>query len=153
MFTPTINTQDMQFTANQLAHNKNLLPIESSADGINYCWSGASPQLDFTFSLDRRRSFSMQVRVFALIKPEYLKQLKLFIDGMHIKHRFSVDRRLFVLSCNLPHLNKKVRLKSRSYCLLRTSPANWAPVGMIGNLALLLMKSVLDYLKVQFHSF
>ena len=48
----------------------------------------------------------MQIRLFALIKPEYSKQMKVLIDGKHIKHRFTLDGSLFVVSCLLPSSDK-----------------------------------------------
>jgi len=92
----------MRFGTDRLAYNRNLLPIEYSADGISYLWSGSDPEIKFLFSLNRSERLGMQIRLFALIKPEYSKQLKVLVDGIHIKHRFSVNEGLFVLSCNLP---------------------------------------------------
>jgi hypothetical protein len=48
----------------------------------------------------------MQIRMVALIKPEYSKQLKVFIDGTHVNHRFILDGSLFVVSCLLPYSTK-----------------------------------------------
>ena len=99
---PNSSTARSRFGADRLAYNRNLLPIESSADGIPYLWSGADPEIEFLFSLDRSKKLGMQIRLYALIKPEYSKQLKVFVDGEHIKHRFSENEGLYVLSCNLP---------------------------------------------------
>lgn len=93
---------DKSFPANQLVSNGNLLPIEFSASDVSYRWSGAGPKIPFHFMLNRNNKLEMQIRLFALIKPEYSKQLKVFIDGQHIKHRFYIDGSLFVVSCTLP---------------------------------------------------
>ncbi len=103
-----INDTDfkLRFAASQLAGNRNLLPIESSDNGISYIWSGSDPEIQFTFPLDRSKAIGMQVRLFALIKPEYSKQLMILIDGESVRHRFGQDEGLFVLSCNLPTSTK-----------------------------------------------
>ena len=85
-----------------LVGNRNLLSIESSGDGISYVWSGSNPEIQFTFPLNRSKAIGMQIRLFALIKPEYSKQLKVLIDEIPVKHRFCLNEGLFVLSCNLP---------------------------------------------------
>ena len=92
----------LSFDANQLEENNNLLPMQESASGINYCWSGADPEILFSFSLDRTKALGMYIWLFALIKPEYSRQLKVLVDGQHIKHFFSADGPLFVVSCVLP---------------------------------------------------
>jgi len=91
----------LTFGAAQLVENKNLLPMES-VDGIDYCWSGADPEIRFSFPLDRSEKLGMQIRLLALIKPEYLRKMKIMIDGEHAKHRFAVDGRLYVVNCVLP---------------------------------------------------
>lgn len=93
---------DLKFSADQLAGNHNLLPMESSDNGTSYIWSGSSPEILFNFSLDRNKALGLQIRLFALIKPEYSKQLRILVDGWYIKHRYSVTGEFFVLSCNLP---------------------------------------------------
>ena len=94
------------FTAGQLQKTKNLLPVESAPNNITYCWSGDSPELDFSFSLDRNCVLSMQIRLFALIKPEFLKQLKVLVNDNHIKHSFTVDGVFVVVHCILPPSNR-----------------------------------------------
>lgn len=103
----TIDSQstDFSFTARQLAVNKNFLPVERSENGIDYCWSGDDSQLRFLFSIDRKEALEMQIRIFALIMPEYSNKLKILIDGKYIKHRFFKNGPIFVVSCNLPHSN------------------------------------------------
>jgi len=109
------NTQptSMRFSASQLDGNRNLFPIETSSEGISYSWSGDDPEIQFSFALDRGKKIEMQLRLFALIKPEYSKQLKVFIDGQHISHRFSLDGSLFVVSCVLPLLASPARTNIR----------------------------------------
>jgi len=96
------NEAGLQFSISQLVGNKNLLPMETNCDGIDYAWSGADPETQFTFSLDRRKKLGMQIRLVSLIKQEYPDLLKLFIDGTHIQHSLSMDGNLFMVSCNLP---------------------------------------------------
>jgi len=95
-------TNEKRFPANQLVGGGNLLPLESSTGGVSYRWSGAGLEIPFQFMLNRNNKLEMQIRLYALIKPEYSKLLKVFIDGQHIKHRFYLDGSLFVVSCTLP---------------------------------------------------
>ena len=92
----------VSFPANIISENNNMLPVEKSPDGISFCWTGAAPETRFSFSVDRSKILEMQIRVIALIKPEYSKQLKVFIDDAHVKHRFSRDGSMFVVSCLVP---------------------------------------------------
>lgn len=119
------NVTGVQFSARQLAGNKNLLPMEHSRSGVSYVWSAADPETQFVFSLDRSKVLGMQLRLFALVKPEFLKQLKVFIDGSHIRHRFHVDKGLYVVSCNLPPSSKASQTHIR--ILL---PATHSPVDL-----------------------
>lgn len=96
----------LRFDAHQLVGNKNLLPMEVSTSGINYCWSGADPEIQFSFPLNRSKALGMHIRLIALIKPEYSKKLKILIDDRHIKHSFRRDGSLFVVSCVLPYSEK-----------------------------------------------
>ena len=95
----------LSFSANQIAGNRNFLPVETSSTGIRYCWSGPDREIQLSFVLNRQTKLEIQIRLFALIKPEYSKQLKVFIDGQHIPHRFFLDGRFFVVSCVLPVSN------------------------------------------------
>jgi hypothetical protein len=97
---------DICYPARKLAGTTNLLPIEISPNGISYCWSGANPEIKFDFVLDRKKKIGIQIKLFALIKPEYFRQLKVIVDGEHIKHRCTLDDGLFVASCKLPQSNK-----------------------------------------------
>jgi len=99
---PGTKQAGISFPANALAGTGNLLPLETASNGISYCWTGADPETGFSFALDRSKKLEMQIRLFALIKPEYSKQLKVIIDGAHVKHRFTLDGSLFVVSCRLP---------------------------------------------------
>ena len=113
------------FAANVLADNKNILPVEISSNGISFCWSGADPEIRFSFFLDRTRKLEMQIRLFALIKPGYSKQLMVFIDDEHIKHQFRLDGSLFVTSCLLPVSEKKGQTEVRIVL-----PATHSPAGL-----------------------
>jgi len=108
---PVENHNDSKVTGfkigiEKLTPNPNLLPIQPSNDGSAYIWSGSDPETQFALELDRSNTLGMQIGLHALIKPEYSKQLKIFIDGKHIKHRFRADKGSFLLSCNLPRSTK-----------------------------------------------
>jgi hypothetical protein len=100
---------DLKFEAYQLpgfqAHRhsgiSNFSQVETSSTGINYCWSGEDPNIHLAIPVDRSKALGMQIRLFALIKPEYSKQMKILIDGEHVKHRFAPEGQLYVVSCIL----------------------------------------------------
>ncbi len=102
----TSNRIAQRFSVDQLTGNGNLLPIEHSSDGTSYAWSSSAPEIVFTFPLDRSDALGMQIRLVALIKPEYSKQLKVLVDEKHIRHKFYLDKGLFILSCNIPPSSK-----------------------------------------------
>lgn len=114
---------NIQFSAEQLAGGSNLLPIETAESGISYVWSSSDPEIHFTFSLDRSKSLGIQFRLYSLIKPEYSNQLKILIDGTHIKHWFGMDDGLFVASCNLPPSNESSQTK-----ITILLPATYSPL-------------------------
>ena len=58
--------------------------------------------IPFTFSLDRSKALGMRIRLFALIKPEFSKQLHVLVDGQRLKHEFGLDGSLFVVSSAIP---------------------------------------------------
>ncbi len=92
----------MSVSASKLEAKPDLLPLEYASDGTNFRWSSIDPKLNFEFQLDRSVRLELQIRLFALIKSEYAKQLKVLIDGEHIKHRFELDNNIFVVRCVLP---------------------------------------------------
>ena len=114
----------LQFNALQLAGNKNLLPMEHSHSGISYAWSAADPETQFEFSLDRSKVLGMQLRLFALVKPEFSKQLKVFVDGTHVKHHFHVDKGFYVVSCNLSPSSKASQTQIKIVLPATHSPAD-----------------------------
>jgi hypothetical protein len=89
------------FPAEALAGNKNLLPLEA-ANGLKFSWSGADPEIRFEFALDRSQRVELQMRLVALIKPEYSRQMRVLVDGRHLAHRFAPDGALYLVSCVLP---------------------------------------------------
>lgn len=121
------NIPEVRFGVEQLAGTKNLLPIESTGDGVSYVWSSSDPEIRFSFNLDRSKSVGMKIRLFALIKPEFSKQLKILIDGTHINHRFSVDEGLFVLSCTLAPSIKSERTEVKIVLPATHSPMELGP--------------------------
>ena len=107
-------TANEESTANlQTTIADSLLAPEDSADGTRFCWSGSDPEIQFSFTLNRRVDLEMKIRMFALIKLKYLKQLKILVDGKHLKHSFGLEGSLFVVSCVVPasHAAARIHLK------------------------------------------
>jgi len=97
------NKTEIRLGVEALTPNPNLLPIQPSGNGSPYAWSGSDPQTRFTLALDRNTALGMHIGLRALIKPEFSKQLKILIDGIHTKHRVRSESGSVILSCNLPH--------------------------------------------------
>lgn len=96
-----------RLSAEQFPTAGNLLPVESSPEGISYRWSGADPEVRFALTLERGPKQELQLLLVALIKPEYLKQMKIFVDSRHLSHEFFKQGTLYVASCALPARNGK----------------------------------------------
>jgi hypothetical protein len=92
----------MRITAQQLAANANLWPPESSPDGRTFCWSGSDPEIQFSFSLDRRSALQLQIRLHALMQDEYARQASITVDGQNLAHRVIREGTLTILSLELP---------------------------------------------------
>jgi hypothetical protein len=92
----------LRITAKQLAGNTNLYPVETSTNGISFLWSGTEPEVHFSFSLDRSKPLEMQIRLFALIKWQYSRRLRVLIDGETVKHRIHRKNKIYVIRCRIP---------------------------------------------------
>jgi hypothetical protein len=103
------------FPCDRLGATGNLLPLEVSPEGISFRWSGAEPALDMEFAVQRKRNKEMELRLHALVRPEFARQLKLIVDGTHRPHDFRKDGPLYLVRCNLPARNEagptRVRLE------------------------------------------
>ncbi|MCF6263988.1 MAG: hypothetical protein L3J24_10435 [Xanthomonadales bacterium] len=98
------SNQQSAFTVpvSQLPENTNLLPLEVSEGNISYCWTGDNPETEFSFSLNRGEVLGFKLCLFALIKPEYAKRLKIIVDGRHLKHWINIEDKLYILNCDIP---------------------------------------------------
>lgn len=92
----------LSIPAAKLRTKPDLLPIEYDKSGTDFRWSGSNPEIAFELELDRSARLELQIRLFALVKPEYSKTLQVMIDGTHIKHRFYKDGSIYVVSCPMP---------------------------------------------------
>jgi hypothetical protein len=100
----TIKTSASQFvvTASELEGTKNLYPMEVDKNGVSYCWCGPATDTRFAFSPDREHRLEMQIQLYAVIKPEYLKQLRIIVDGKDLRHRITQENSQFILRSLLP---------------------------------------------------
>jgi hypothetical protein len=94
--------QGTQITAFQLAGFGNFYAPESDDKGVSYIWTAADPEIQMSFPLSRRTRLEMQIRLYALIRPKFSKQLKLLIDGSLVKHKFKRHGSFYTASCELP---------------------------------------------------
>jgi hypothetical protein len=114
----------LQFGIDEFYDNENLLPMQTSENGINYAWSSIEPEIYFTFPLDRSKPLGMAVRLFSVIKPAYVKQLKIMVDGRRVKHRALLDNGFIALSCNLPASEKANQTEIQIILPATHSPAS-----------------------------
>jgi hypothetical protein len=94
-----------RLSAEQFPTDGNLLPVESSPEGISYRWSAADPEVRLTLALERGPKQELQLFLVALIKPEYSKQMKIIVDGRYLPHEFRKQGTHYVASCALPARN------------------------------------------------
>jgi hypothetical protein len=119
---------DSHITTNQLAGNKNLYPVEISTNGISYLWSGADPEIQFSFSLDRSNPLEMQIRLFAVIKRQFLRELQIIVDGEPVKHHSRRSGGMHVISCQIPAISG-----NRPTVLTILLPATYSPNELVGS--------------------
>jgi len=95
-----------RFTARQLAGTKNMLPVETVEGGARISWSGSEPEIRFSFDLDRRDVLEMQMHLFCVMRKNYARNMKVFIDGNRVKHWNAIRGSSFVIACKLPVTNQ-----------------------------------------------
>ena len=86
----------------QMTATCDLMAPEFSANGISFCWSGSNPEIQFAFTVKRRVELQLKIRLFALIKLNYLKRMKILVDGEHLKHSFGLEGPYYVARCIVP---------------------------------------------------
>lgn len=90
------------FTCDRLGEGAGLLAVETSANGVSFRWSGADPRVEMTLPLDRARAWELHILLFALIRPEFARQMRIHVDGQPVPHRFARDGAVFVVSARVP---------------------------------------------------
>jgi hypothetical protein len=89
-------------SCDELGDVAGLLDKETSAEGIDYRWSGDNPVIELALKVARAHSTELQIALFALIRPAYGQQMKIRVDGQEFSHRFARDGALFLATVNLP---------------------------------------------------
>jgi hypothetical protein len=95
-------TENARLTARQLAGIPNFWPLESSPEGVEYCWSAENPDILLSFTLDRHETLEMEIKLQALIRSEFLKDLQLLVDDQRLRYSVSASGALTVIRCRLP---------------------------------------------------
>jgi hypothetical protein len=95
-------TEIARLAARQLAGTPNFWPLESSSGGVEYCWSGREPDIVLSFFLDREAVLLMEIRLYALIRRDFLEGLQLFVDDQRLPYTVSASGALTVIRCKLP---------------------------------------------------
>ena len=90
------------FPCDRLGEGPGLLPVETSANGVSFRWSGADPRIEITLPVERARALDLDILLFALIRPEFARQMRIHVDGQPVAHRFARDGALFVVSARMP---------------------------------------------------
>jgi len=90
------------FPCDQLGEGVGLLPADTSANGVSFRWSGADPRIEMTLPVDRARALELDILLFALIRPEFARQMRIHVDGQPVAHSFARDGEVFVVSARVP---------------------------------------------------
>lgn len=90
------------FPCDRLGDAAGLLPVETSDNGISFRWSGVDPRIALTLPVDRARAWELHILLFALIRPEFARQMRIHVDGQAVAHRFARDGAVFVASARVP---------------------------------------------------
>ena len=90
------------FPAAWLAQAPNMGSLQKNPDGAEYSWTGPAPRTEFVVPLGPERPLELHVRLVALIKPEFLRELQILVDNSHLPHRVSQDGNTYLASALMP---------------------------------------------------
>jgi hypothetical protein len=95
-------TENVCLAARQLAGIPNFWPIESSPEGVEYCWSAKDPDILLSFALDRHETLEMEIKLQALIRSEFLGNMQILVDDHHLSYAVRRGAPLTIIKLTLP---------------------------------------------------
>jgi len=87
--------------ASQMDSIENLYALESHA-GKSFRWSGLQKHIDFVIPVKREKQSQLTIDIVAVIKPEFVKSLQIYVDGDLIPHKAREKSGCIQLFARLP---------------------------------------------------
>ena len=102
-----IKAGNRQLKSNDIIAAKDIVSYENLNDlevfeGTAFRWSGPSNITEIILPIDRVLDRKLSIYLAAIIKPEYLKQLKICIDNIEVKYNVGFSGGLLILNIHLP---------------------------------------------------
>jgi hypothetical protein len=72
--------------AKDMKNIDNLYELEMYG-GRQFCWSGTDNVLDFVIPVKRNRATELTLDIIAVMKPEFIQQMTISVDGNLLKHK------------------------------------------------------------------
>ena len=95
----------LSWSADQFPLNNNFYHLENS-NGILCKWTGPAPSTDILLPVNRKKYQELKVGIVAAIKPEILKMLGIYVDGVKVKYRLSYIDGVNYVNFILPKIAK-----------------------------------------------
>lgn len=89
-------------SADGMEATPNLLALEYTSDGLPFRWTGPEASTTFELPISRVRERGLVIDVVAVVKPEYLRQLQLLVDGEPVHFEVGYDGTKNSVRTNLP---------------------------------------------------
>jgi hypothetical protein len=76
----------VKLMAKDMQHITNLHELELHG-GHQFCWSGADSSISFVMPVKRNRVAELTLDIVAVMKPEFVQEMTINVDGSQIKHK------------------------------------------------------------------
>jgi len=119
----------LSWSADQFPLNNNFFHLENS-NGVLCRWTGPAPSTDIVLPVNRQKHQEVRIGIVAAIKPEILKALGIYIDGIKIKYRLSYIEGVNYVSFVLPKITENFGNTRLTIAL----PANYSPHELNGSI-------------------
>ena len=108
--------------AKDMKNIANLKELELHA-GHQFCWSGADKTLDFVILVKRNRVTELTLDIVAVMKPEFLKQMTIIVDGVLLKHKVREVNKVSQVFARLPKQSTNIPTTIRIVLPATVSPS------------------------------
>ena len=77
----SIQPETYSLSAEDMGDTANLLALERTQNGVSFRWTSANPSTTFLLPISRVRRLGLTIDIVAVVKPEYLQQMQVMVDG------------------------------------------------------------------------